>query len=44
MAGLLVCSWKVYRFHPDKEPRFTIEITVHGPDGNTIPIVGRRER
>jgi hypothetical protein len=42
MAGLLVCSWKAYRARPQATPHFTVEITVHGPDGKTIPIVSRR--
>jgi len=42
LAGLLVCSWKLYRFRPATTPHYTIEITVHGPDGNTIPIVSHR--
>jgi hypothetical protein len=42
LAGLLVCSWKLYRVRPVTTPHYTIEITVHGPDGNTIPIVSHR--
>ena len=42
MAGLLVCSWQLYRFRPLSTPHYKIEITVHGPDGTTIPIVPHR--
>jgi len=42
LAGLLVCSWKLYRFRPQSQPHYKVEITVHGPDGKTIPIVRPR--
>jgi hypothetical protein len=42
LAGLLVCSWKLYRFRPVTTPHYNIEITVHGPDGNIIPIISHR--
>jgi hypothetical protein len=42
IAGLIVCSWKLYRFRPQQQPHYTVEITVHGPDGKTIPIVRPR--
>ena len=42
LAGMLVCSWKLYRFRPGATPHYKIEITVHGPDGKTIPVVSHR--
>jgi hypothetical protein len=42
MAGLLVCAWKLARFHPTPKPSYNVEITVHGPDGKIIPIVSHR--
>ena len=42
LAGMLYYSWKLHRYRPVPKPNYTIEITVHAPDGSTIPIISHR--
>jgi len=42
-AGLVYCCWALYQSKQKtilEDPKTTVEITVHGPDGSIIPAVG----